>query len=282
MSVTKPDASDIKKGDSELPSAEKQSEEKTDVANAKPDQQAAPPASNRRTKRLALVIGLIVVAAGIYTWYRAAHPLEDKSRLVLEGNIDVRQVNLAFKVDGRIAALAVDEGDTVEAGQVIATLDKRYFEDDLRLVQARRDSSAAALARLEHGSRPEEIAEARANSAQQRAVLARAQQDFDRAASLVGKGAVSQEEFDRSKAALDEAKATLKYSDEALHLAEIGPRQEDIDAARAQLAGEDATLIQSERRLADAELIAPSVGVILTRAREKPARSWRRPSRCSR
>ncbi len=59
-----------------------------------------------------------------------------ESNLVLQGNIDVRQVNLAFKVDGRIKTLDVDEGDTVKAGQVLATLDKRYFNDDLRLARA--------------------------------------------------------------------------------------------------------------------------------------------------
>jgi HlyD family secretion protein len=287
MSTNKPDASDARTADhnasspaNQQPAAdEKQPIEAADKRPPSKDNSSqrarepntGSPSNSQNRRRWPIAVGLIVLAVGVYTWYRLAHSAEVKSRLVLEGNIDVRQVNLAFKVDGRIVEMAVDEGDSVEAGQVVAMLDKRYFEDDLRVARARRDSSAATLARLEHGSRPEEIAEARANAAQQRAVLARSQQDFDRAANLVGKGAVSQEDFDRAKAALDEAKATLKYSDEALHMAEIGPRQEDIDAARAQLAGEDAAVIQSERRLADAELIAPSAGVILTRAREKGA-----------
>ena len=274
MSTTKPGPSDGTKTPAPQSAPEKQqTPEKAADGAARPASDSSGGISVRSGKfrRILAVIGLVVVAGGIYAWYRAAHRSDDKSRLVLQGNIDVRQVNLAFKVDGRIVELAVDEGDSVEAGQVVAMLDKRYFEDDLRLAKARRDNLAAALARLEHGSRPEEIAEARANAAQQRAVLARAQQDFDRAANLVGKGAVSKEDFDRDKAALDEAKATLRYAEEALQLAEIGPRQEDIDAARAQLAGEDAAVIQSERRLSDADLIAPSTGVILTRAREKGA-----------
>ena len=183
----------------------------------------------------------------------------------------MRQVNLAFKVDGRIASLAVDEGDAVTAGQVVASLDKRYFEDDLRLVRARRDNAAAALARLEHGSRPEEIASAKAQSAEQRASLKRTEQDFDRAERLVGQGAVSREQFDQAKAALDEAHARLNSAEENERMAVIGPRQEDIDAGRAELAAEEAALVQSERRLADSELVAPSDGVILTRAREKGA-----------
>ncbi len=228
-----------------------------------------PPAAHRR--RWPVVIALAALALGLTLWYATRRGNDENGPLVLEGNIDVRQVNLAFKVDGRIAGLAVDEGDEVAAGQTVAWLDKQYFEDDLRLVRARRDNAAATLARLEHGSRPEEIAEAKANVAQQRAQLTQAEQDYDRAAGLVGKGAVSKEDFDKARAALDEAKATLRYAEQALQLAEIGPRQEDIDAARAQLAGEDAAVVQSERRLTDADLIAPSTGVILTRTREKGA-----------
>ncbi len=89
--------------------------------------------------------------------------------LVLHGNIDVRQVNLAFKVEGRIDTVAVDEGEAVEPGSVMATLDHRYFDDDLRLARARRDVQTATLARLRSGSRPEEIAEARAMVDQRKA-----------------------------------------------------------------------------------------------------------------
>jgi HlyD family secretion protein len=190
---------------------------------------------------------------------------------VLQGNIDVRQVNLAFKVDGRIATLAVDEGDAVSAGQVIATLDKRYFEDDLRVTRARRDNAAAAFARLEHGSRPEEISAARAQVAQQQATLARARLDFERNEHLVGKGAVSRENYDQTKSALGEAEARVKYAEEELRLAELGPRAEDVAAGAAELAAQEAAVIQSERRLADSDLIAPNEGSILTRAREKGA-----------
>ncbi|HEY4311819.1 MAG TPA: secretion protein HlyD [Pirellulales bacterium] len=221
------------------------------------------------------IVVLLVLAAlaggGAYAWYHYEQQRQDERQLVLQGNIDVRQVNLAFKVDGRIASLAVDEGDEVKAGQVIATLDKKYFDDDLRVSHARRDNAKATLARLEHGSRPEEIASAKAQVAEQRAALKRSEQDFERAERLVGQGAVSRESFDQAHSALDEARARLNYSEESERMAVIGPRQEDIDAARAQLAAEEAAVVQSERRQADSDLIAPSDGIILTRAREKGA-----------
>jgi HlyD family secretion protein len=196
---------------------------------------------------------------------------EVQEQLVLQGNIDVRQVNLAFKVDGRIETLAVDEGDAVRAGRVVATLDKRYFEDDLRLARARRDNAAATLARLEHGSRPEEIAQARAQLALQEATLQRARANLQRAEMLAPGGGISKEDVDVRGEAVKVAEANVSYARQALRLAEIGPRQEDIDAARAQVAEQRATVIQSERRLADSDLVAPNNGIILTRAREKGA-----------
>jgi HlyD family secretion protein len=180
-------------------------------------------------------------------------------------------VNLSFKVDGRIETLAVDEGDPVKAGQVIATLDKVYFQDDLRLARARRDNAKSNLERLQNGSRPEEISQARAQLALQQATRERARNDYGRERRLIGKGAVSREEFDQFQATWGVAEASVKYAQETLQLAEIGPRQEDIDAGRAQFYQEEAAVIQSERRLTDSDLVAPNDGSILTRAREKGA-----------
>ena len=118
----------------------------------------APP-QRRRRRPLKLLAVLFFLGLGGAAWYAVSQtPTEEDAQLVLQGNIDVRQVNLAFKVEGRIETLAVDEGDEATAGQVIATLDKRYFADELRLARARSDNAAANLARLVHGSRPEEIA----------------------------------------------------------------------------------------------------------------------------
>ena len=122
---------------------------------------------------------MIAAAAGGGAWYYFEHRRQNDRSLVLQGNVDVRQVNLAFKVEGRIESLTVDEGDRVEANQLLATLDKRYFEDELRLARARHDNQKAVVERLEHGSRPEEIAEARAAAAKE-ATLAQAKDDYVR------------------------------------------------------------------------------------------------------
>jgi HlyD family secretion protein len=225
-------------------------------------------------RRWPWIVGVLAILSGGLGWFfyvRFSRTDVEETHIELMGNVDVRQVNLAFKVAGRIETLAVDEGDAANAGDVIATLDKRYFHDELRVMRAKRSNLAASVAKLEHGSRPEEIAQARAQTADKEAAVTKAKEDLHRAQSLVDKGGVSRQDFDRYQSTLDSANAQLKAALESQRLVEIGPRQEDIDMAHALLSEQDATIAQSERRLADADLIAPNDGVILTRARERGA-----------
>jgi HlyD family secretion protein len=243
------------------------------MTNPSSETRDAPRAEPPRRRILPRFVALLAIvgAAGAGAWYYFDHREKDEGRLVLQGNVDVRQVNLAFKVEGRIETLAVDEGDTVKPDQILATLDKRYFDDELRLARARRDNQKAALARLEHGSRPEEIAEARASLAERQAAMENARLALQRREALMKKGSVTREEYDNARTTYKEAEARTHTAEEAFRLAEIGPRQEDIEAARAQLRAEEASVSQAERKLGDSDLIAPGAGEILTRARERGA-----------
>lgn len=224
--------------------------------------------SNRR----AIGAGVVVLALLIAWWSGLlGSRSNDGGTIVLQGNIDIRQVNLAFRVGGRIAEMKVDEGDRVEQGRVIAALDTSYFADEVRLARARVAAQTAVVARLANGTRPEEIAQARAAVAEREAAVQLARVTLGRQEDLAGKGFSPHQKHDEATATLERAQAALKSAQETLKLAEIGPRREDIDAAKAQLEAENAALAQAERRLADADLTAPAVGVVLTRVREPGA-----------
>ena len=92
-----------------------------------------------------------------------------------------------------------------------------------------------------------------------------------RGEELAPGGAISKEDVDQRRQAVQVGEANVNYAKAALRLAEIGPRQEDIDAGRAMLGQQEAMLVQSQRRLADADLVVPADGIILTRARERGA-----------
>jgi membrane fusion protein YbhG len=224
-----------------------------------------------RTRLLILLLLVAAAGAGFYGYRRLHPPAARTSGLVLLGNVDVREVELGFKVGGRIVRMAVDEGDPVKKGETIAALDERYFADDLRMARAREAVQEANLAKLEHGSRPEEIAQARANVALAAANADNRAATLRRQKMLLTTSVASRQNYDDAVAAAHQADAQLDYAKAALQLALAGPRREDIDAARAQVALEQANVSAAERALADATLQAPSDGTVLTRVREPGA-----------
>jgi HlyD family secretion protein len=222
-------------------------------------------------RRILIPLVLLLAAVGAGAWYWTQREAGVPERLELSGNVEIRQVNLAFKVDGRIEELKVDEGDTVTAGQAVAALEKSYFEDDLRQVRAQRDQQEAVVAKMEAGNRSEDIAQARALVAEREATLANAQRTYTRQAELLKSGNTPRRAYDDALAALREAEARLNSARQALGLMEAGFRAEDVAAARAELAEKEAMVAIAERRLADADLIAPNDGTILSRVREEGA-----------
>ena len=215
----------------------------------------------------AVLIALLVAGglAGAW-WYKTRHT--GTGELVLQGNVEVRQVNLGFKVSGRIETLNVDEGDRVRTGQVLASLEKVYFEDTLAQMRGQSDQAEANYAKLKAGNRPEEIAQAKALVAEREATLTNAKIIKNRAEALLKTPAGSQKTVDDATAAERQADASLNSAREALRLQEIGFRKEDIALAKAQLDERQANLKTVERQLADADLIAPSDGSVLSRVRE--------------
>lgn len=191
--------------------------------------------------------------------------------LVLYGNVDIREVDMAFRVPGRIDAIAVDEGEQVQRGELLATLDAasieaRSAEADAAVAQAR-----AQLAKLRSGNRPQDIAQARARVAAAEAAARNAQADYERRQSLVEPGAISRDQWAQTVADRDRAAAQLAEARQALSLAGAGARTEDIAAAEAQLRAAEAGRRGVRTDLTDTRLVARSAGTVVTRAREPGA-----------
>ena len=228
---------------------------------------AAP--SVRWRRRLALGAGVILAAGLALWWYagRSAGP----GPIVLYGNVDLREVSLAFNDSGRIASIAVQEGDTVHRGEALAQLDTSRLLPMLAQAEARAAAERAALERLRHGSRPQEIAQARANLALARAQQRQALAQYSRVASVFGRSggrAVSRQDVTDARAAAAVAAARTRVAREALHLAVLGPRREDIDQASALLAADRATVALLRQELADTTLRAPLDALVRTRIGE--------------
>ena len=186
----------------------------------------------------------------------------------LQGNVEVRDVRLAFEVSGRISKMLVDEGARVQAGQQVATLDPRYFEDAVRQAEASLAAKEAELLSLQNGSRAEEIAQARANTQAALVTFQNQQKEYKRARQLFASNAVPRERFDNARAAVERAEALWKAAAANQELAEAGPRSEDIVRAEALVAQAQSLVEEARRRRQDTSLYAPSGGIVQTRVRE--------------
>jgi len=222
-------------------------------------------------KKPLIALGLLVVLAlGAWAWMQQRDKGHDGA-LVLYGNVDIRQVALAFDGSGRVAELKVDEGDAVKAGQVLAMLDTQTLALQAEQVQAQVVVQQQNLLRLKNGSRPEELAQARSGYAAAQADAERARKDLARlqgiAAHTDNRG-VSAQELDRAQAAVQVADAQAAQRRDALRLAEIGPRKEDIAAAQAQLKASEAQLALTRHQIAQGRLVAPSDAVVRSRLLE--------------
>ena len=223
----------------------------------------------RPKQLLSAAVALGLAALALAGWYLTRQP-PDTATLVLFGNIDIRQVSLAFNGSERIAEMRVQEGDRVEAGQLIARLDTRALMLQIAEAEARIAVQEQVLLRLKHGTRAEEVAQARAEvrAAQAEADLADQRVRRLRHITKNAAEAVSQEDLDNAESRRRVALAQLENRQKALQLALIGPRQEDISQAEAQLNVARAELGLLRHYLDQAELKAPINATVRSRLLE--------------
>jgi HlyD family secretion protein len=231
-------------------------------------------------KRKIIILILVLLAAGFvagFIW-SGRFGRDRGDRLVVSGNLELTQVDISFKVPGKLIELNVDEGAFVKKGMVIARIDREQMdrqrnrdeagvtsaesqyqqmqtsiqweqqtlESDIALRRAEQRAAQAQLDQLLAGSRPQEIQQARAAVADAKAQHDQAQADWDRAQELFKNDDISKQQYDQYRMRLDSTAATLRQAEERSALVLEGPRKEDIEAARAQVARADAAIRVSE------------------------------------
>lgn len=233
------------------------------------------------TKKIVIPVVLVVVAASVAVATRSKWlGRKDDGAIRISGNIEMTEVKVAFKMSGKLVERALDEGDRVEKGAVVARLDRVQLlsqrdqaqagldaaqsqltqlmtsieyqratvEAQIGQYQAQLKAVEAQLAELEAGSRPAEIEQARARVAEAKSEFERAAGDWERAETLYKADDISRAQYDQFRARHESAQAQTRQSGQMLELVEEGPRKEKIQAARAQVAQAGAAL-----RLAEAQ-----------------------------
>jgi len=214
------------------------------------------------------VIAVVLVAVGIAVVYAfRGWGRGPSNRIVISGNLELTEVNIAFKTAGRLIERNVDEGDGVKKGQIVARLDrdqlvaqrarevaglasaeaqlaqaetsvqwqKASLTADVEQKQADLGSNESKLLELKNGSRPQEIQEARAAVDAAQSEWTRAKRDWDRAQTLYKNDDISTEQNDQFRSRWQNAEAALKQAKERAALVEAGPRAEVVEAASGQV-----------------------------------------------
>ena len=218
---------------------------------------------NKKIFPIILVIGLVIAGiAGIKWSGRKNH-----QNISFSGNIELTEVKIAFKIPGKLVELNVDEGDPVKRDMLVARLDQEQLLNQRDRSRAMLTSVEARLAQLKtaiqyqketvqgqidmrqaelkqaeihlqellSGSRIQEIEQARALADRARTEYSGAEKDWERAKTLYSNEDISTARYDQFKTRYESARASLKEAEEHLALILEGPREENIEAARAQV-----------------------------------------------
>ncbi|MEO6775566.1 MAG: efflux RND transporter periplasmic adaptor subunit [Kofleriaceae bacterium] len=223
---------------------------------------------------LRIVIAILVVAAGLvgvlYATGRIGHPHDD-STVTLYGNVEIREVDLGFRLAGRLETMRFEEGQQVTAGAAMAELELRPFEDQVKIAEAQVAVQDAILKKLVGGARPAELSRARAAVDDAAAAAQNARTSLERSTKLIAQGAITGAAHDEIVAASRSADARLAGAKDSYRLLAQGNRVEDIAAAQAQVEVARAQLAAAQTALDDAHLVAPADGVVTSRVHEPGA-----------
>jgi len=228
-------------------------------------------------KRLPILI-VLALAGGGYWYWKTQQDAAQVGHIRISGNLELTQVDLAFKTAGRLVELKVREGDWVKKGDVIARLDaaqldqqrsrdlasvagaqsqyqqlqtsieyqRATIDSDVATKQAELAQAQARLNDLLAGSRPEEIQQAQSMVTDAKAWNDQAKLEWARAQTLYAKEDISTSQFDQARTKVDSTAAQLKQAEEKLALVKEGPRKDEIAAQRAAVAKAQAAIATAE------------------------------------
>tara|TARA_B100002003_G_scaffold4857_1_gene4555 strand:- start:7344 stop:8414 length:1071 start_codon:yes stop_codon:yes gene_type:complete len=220
--------------------------------------------TNKAAKRKFILLFLVIAIVAIYsfeTWWGESETVDVTGS---NGRIEATEVAIAAKAAGRVEQILVDEGDFVEAGQVVAYMDSKLLDAQLRqaLAQLQQAKTVVSTANILVAQRNSEKLALRASLKQSEAELAAAKSRAKRTDSLAETGAVSQQAADdnetavaSAEAAVSAAKAQLSAGDAAIASAEA-----QVESAKASFAAAQATVEQVQSELSDMKLVSPRSG----------------------
>ena len=228
-------------------------DDKSDKKSDNDDQRKKmPPAKKKRLIIIALIVGLIVIIGGICYWLYARN-YETTDDAFIDGHVS----QVSPQAGGRIQSLLIIDNQQVEAGQVLAEIDPRDYQERLSQAEAQHAQALAQLA-LQQAN----LGQAKANVEVAAADVYQADQDLKRYSS-VNPEAITKQQFDNALSADRSARAKLDASRQAVDAASA-----QVDAAQANVLQTDVDISNAKLQLSYTKITAPIAGRITRRTVE--------------
>ncbi len=219
-------------------------------------------------KKIIPVVALLAVIGVVVGWLHFRGNGDTNGRVFVSGNIEATEVDLSFRIAGQIKTLPIEEGDRVQQGQTVATLDTDTLLAQRGAAQAEIGNARAVLDQLEEGTRCEEIEQARAMYKSCESKMKNAKDEFDRYLALIKEKAISASTFDTKETSLKVATEEFNNAAEKLKQLEKGPREQEIRAGRARLERAEFELKKIELDIEHSVLQTPVSAVVLVKSNE--------------
>lgn len=220
-------------------------------------------------KRLIIPFLLVVVVSAGFFYYRTSRAAKAPSiSLILSGNVEAHESVVAFRTQGRIVALPVEEGKPVTAGELLARLDDADYQQQVRIDEATLQTRGRELDLAEAGNRTQDIQAAAQTVADAKADLEMKRADLERYSALYKRDAISAQTRDQADTAFKRAQAVYERAQQNLSEIREGTRKEQIAVSRATLRAARQNLELSKVRRDYTVLHSPVTGVVTVRQAE--------------
>ncbi len=215
---------------------------------------------NRKKIIIAAVIFVVLATAAGYKVFRP-----QEHGITATGTIEITRVDITPKVGGYITEFRIKEGDNLTNGQRVAVISRPDLKAQVLRDEAALEKAIAGLKDLEKGARSQERQEFLAMVQSANSVYQKARTDFERYKVLYSQGAISAQQYDSAKSALDVAYQALVSAQQKLSLADEGARPDAVTAQKQEVERNKAILASSRSQLADTIITTPRSGLVLSK-----------------
>ncbi|WP_438969781.1 HlyD family secretion protein [Methylophaga sp.] len=223
-------------------------------------------------KILLLIVLIAVVIIAVWFWFTQEKSQAADYLVNGNGRIEATEIDIATKYAGRVIAIYANEGDFIEAGDIVASMQIDVLNAQLNEARAelQKAMNAVASAQAQVAVQESEVAAAKALVVQRTSELENAQRRYNRTQSLTQKGSASRQQLDDDEAAVRSAQATLVAARAQVKAAEAAviSAQSQVNGAQSAVTAVEATIERIEVDIADSQLKAPRDGRVQYRVAE--------------